>query len=254
MSVQFTRSDVVDNSTSDDGILGGGEPAGGGFGGGGPVGGGPVGGGVPQSQPEVIIEDLDVALGAAPNFDDVAAGAWYSEAVAFVSIRGLMVGVAQSIFSPDSTLTRAMIVSILHRLADRPDTSIYENPFTDVAADAWYVDTVKWAAANDIVSGFGDGKFGPGEPVTTEQLAALIYRIQQMLNRVPAEAIEPKTFDDQDMASDWAAHNVNALLLQGLFNGIPGNLLNPQAPASRSEIASVLQRFLIAIGETQLEQ
>jgi uncharacterized repeat protein (TIGR02543 family) len=179
-------------------------------------------------------------------FADIAQRAWYFDAVAFVFENGLMVGTSADKFSPDNSLTRGMIVSIIHRMAGRPNISALPNPFNDVADDAWYVETVKWAADLGIVSGYGDGRFGPEDPVTKEQLAALLYRAQELTRQSVLNNNSEKVFADQDTVSDWAEDVMKALLAQGIFDDFPSDQLNPQAPASRAEVASMLHRYLRA--------
>ena len=192
-----------------------------------------------------------VTAAAVPSipFNDVAADAWYYDAVKYVYEKGLMVGTADDVFSPDATLTRSMIVTILHRHAGEPGVEGLENPFNDVADGEWYADAVKWAAANGIVMGYGNGKFGPDDPVTNEQLAALIFRTQQAENKIPMDILMDYEWPDWDNISDWAKSVVTKLTMQGIFADIPGNNLNPRDPSNRAEIASMLYKWLTAIEE-----
>ena len=111
----------------------------------------------------------------AANFTDVASGAWYAEAVGYCTEHGLMTGVSDTAFAPEDTMTRAMLVTILYRQAGSPAVS-HTVSFTDVAAEAWYAQAVAWADANGVAGGYGDGRFGPEEPVTREQMAAILWR------------------------------------------------------------------------------
>ena len=180
-------------------------------------------------------------------FTDVTPDDWYYDAVAYVFEKGLMLGIADDTFSPSSTLTRAMLVTILYRFEGEPSVADLPNPFGDVPEGEWYTDAVVWAAANGIVLGYGDGKFGPGNMVTKEQLAAIIHRTQQAKGDLPPDMVADHEWLDWGEVSDWAKASVDALKMQGLFRDIPGEAFGPQTPATRAEIASVLYRYLSAL-------
>lgn len=112
------------------------------------------------------------------GFSDVDAGDWYAEAAAYCRDNGLMSGTGGSTFSPDTPMTRGMLVTVLYRLAGSP-TLENENlgyPFADVSGDSWYADGVYWARLNGVVSGYSDSAFSPSDPLTREQLAAILWR------------------------------------------------------------------------------
>lgn len=180
-------------------------------------------------------------------FKDVNATDWFYSAVQDVFQRGLMLGISTDTFSWNTTLTRAMIVTILYRNANNPDVSGFNNPFNDVKNGLWYTDAVKWASANEIVLGYGNGKFGTNDAVTKEQLATLIYRTQQSSGLIPpVQKIENK-YPDWGKISSWAKKGADELLAQGIFIDIPGTNFNPQDPATRAEIASMLHRYVGAV-------
>ena len=185
-----------------------------------------------------------IAAGPKLPFTDVAATAWYYNAVSNVYESGLMTGTAADKFEPGAYLSRAMIVTIMYRNAGAPGVSGLSDPFSDVPGNAWYTDAIKWAAAKGIVSGYGNGKFGPDDPVTKEQLATLIYRTEQSSGKTPPNISTGKSFPDSDKISGWAKEAVNATNNQGVFRDIPGSGLNPQNPATRAEAASILYRWL----------
>jgi len=190
---------------------------------------------------------FSVAAGRALPFTDVAASAWYYNAAHYVYTNGLIIGTATDKFSPNSTLTRGMIVTILYRNAGSPSVSGFLSPFSDVPNNTLYTDAIKWAVSNGIVSGYGNGKFGPDDPVTKEQLAALIFRAQQYSGRTPPNVGIGKSFADAVRISDWAKDAVTVLNRQGLFDDLPGVYLNPQNPATRAEVSSMLYRYLAAV-------
>jgi hypothetical protein len=140
-----------------------------------------------------------------------------------------------------------MAATILYRLAGSPELGEYDNAFTDVAEGAWYAQTVNWAASNGLVAGYGDGLFGPEDSVTVEQLAALLYRVQQFTGKTLPALTSYKQFADIDATSVWASAVVKALGAQGMFDGLPGDRLNPGAVATRAQISSILSQYLTAV-------
>ena len=179
-------------------------------------------------------------------FKDVKRGDWYYSAVLDMYSRDLMLGLAKDEFGWDKSLTRAMIVTILYRMAGEPAVRGNVNQFNDVPENSWYVNAVKWAVDKKIVMGYGDGKFGPHDPVTKEQLAVLIYRMQQASGKTPKNISTGKSWQDLDKTGAWAVEAVNVITSQALLNDIPGVYFNPQAPATRAEVASILSRYLAA--------
>ena len=190
---------------------------------------------------------MPMAANAEQIFTDVSEDAWYSDAVNFCYNWNLMNGTGNNQFSPNATLTRGMIVTILHRWEGTPDSSGIGNPFSDVPAGTWYTDAVKWAAANNIVNGYGDGKFGPNDAVTKEQLAVLIYRMGTESELLPPAIGEGIAFKDLDKVSDWAYEAVFTLNELGVFVNIPGINFGPQTSATRAEVASVLYRYVVLV-------
>ncbi|MCL2045160.1 MAG: putative Ig domain-containing protein [Oscillospiraceae bacterium] len=213
-----------------------------------------VGGGSGGTSNNTIIEEVedeeidDVILPplTAP-FNDVNENDWFAEAVDYVYSAGLMIGVDENRFSPSGTLTRGMIVTILYRLEGEPSVANLANPFIDVADDVWYTDAIKWGAANDIVLGYGDGRFGPNDSVTKEQLAALIYRTQLATKKLPPDILMDFQWSDWNAISQWARGAVNILTIQGVFRDIEGASFNPRQPATRAEVASILFRWLDSV-------
>jgi hypothetical protein len=128
-----------------------------------------------------------------------------------------------------------------------PDVTGLNNPFADVKEDVWYTDAIKWGADKGIVLGYSPDTFGPNDPVTKEQLAALIYRTQQANDKFPPDILADYEWPDWDKIADYAKSPVNALTMQGVFRDIPGTNFNPRTPATRAEVASILYRWLTAI-------
>ena len=216
-------------------------------GGGTPTGGSPTGGASTTSSGAVTIAPSPVPAGIINPFTDVAEDAWYFNAVMHVYSKGLMLGTSKTLFSPGSPVTRGMAATIQYRLAGSPDLGKHDNVFTDVVEGAWYAETVNWAASKGLVAGYGDGLFGPEDAVTIEQMAAFLYRVQQFTEKVPPALTEYKQFIDADTASGWALGAVKALAAQGMFDGLPGDRLNPKDVATRAQIASMLSRYQTAV-------
>ena len=118
------------------------------------------------------------AVSAIAAFTDVPVGAWYEEAVGWCGDNGIMGGTSDTTFAPDDTMSRAMLATVLYRVAGSPDAEGAET-FSDVISGAWYAAAVAWASNEDIMSGYGNGVFGVNDPVTREQIAAVLYRYAQ---------------------------------------------------------------------------
>lgn len=171
-------------------------------------------------------------------FTDVKVGTWYYDAVAFVYENGLMQGTSATRFSPDSSLTRAMLAQILYNRAGKP-TVKDKSAFTDVANDAWYADAVIWAYGEGIVSGVGGGKFAPDASITREQLAAMLYRAAGS----PEVQETTLTFNDASKVSSYAKSAICWAVEEGIVTGKGGSRLDPTGTATRAEVAQMLARF-----------
>lgn len=181
----------------------------------------------------------------AANFTDVASGAWYAEAVGYCTEHGLMTGVSDTAFAPEDTMTRAMLVTILYRQAGSPAVS-YTVSFSDVAAGVWYAQAVAWADANGVAGGYGDGRFGPEEPVTREQMAAILWR-----RAGSPEAQDRQMFADQTMISAYAVDAVDWARETGIISGRGENRFEPAGQVTRAESAMMLYRWLSGEDNTQ---
>ena len=176
-------------------------------------------------------------------FADVSGSDWFYNDVRYVYEKGIMDGTGADRFSPNAPLTRAMIVTILYRMAGSPSVS-GSSDFTDVAAGKWFAKAVAWAAANGIVNGYGSGLFGPNDPVTREQLAAILYRYA-VYGGMTAVTLEENlgSFADTAQLSAYAIQAMNWAVGQGLFNGSGSNLV-PKAQATRAQVAAIIHRYL----------
>jgi diketogulonate reductase-like aldo/keto reductase len=191
---------------------------------------------------------LTLALGtstfaaeADPAFTDVPSNAWYSEAVACCNENGLMVGTSDAAFSPNTELSRAMVVTILHRAAGTPAVTA-NSSFTDVESGTWYSDAVAWSEQNGVVSGYGNGLFGTNDPVTREQLITLLWRYN---GSKPASA---PTYTDVGIASSWATDAIAWADSNKIANTSAVNRLQPKRNATRAEAAYMLKQMLSPSG------
>lgn len=178
-------------------------------------------------------------------FTDVD-GHWALDAIRFVYDQGLMTGTKETLFSPNSHLNRAMLATILYRMEGSPAVT-GENPYTDVAAGTWYTDAVLWASEQGIVNGYGNGKFGPLNNITREQLAAMLLRYSDCKKYDTAARNDLTSYADADDISAWALEALRWANAQGLVNGRTETTLVPQGDTTRAETATVLMRYLNSV-------
>ena len=174
-------------------------------------------------------------------FSDVA-GHWALDAIVYVWDKGLMNGTGKETFSPDSTMTRAMMVTILYRMAGAPAASAAQ-PFSDVPEGTWYTQAVSWAASQGIVDGVGEGRFSPDTAVTREQMAAMFFRYGAWAKLDVRQTSDLSGFADCQDVSAWALDAMGWTNAVGLITGRTDNRLAPKGTASRGEAATVLMRF-----------
>ena len=182
-------------------------------------------------------------------FTDVYESDWFYKDVDYVYSNGLMRGTSGSTFSPYSTTTRAMIVTVLYRMEGEPDAG--ENSFIDVPAGEYYTDAVAWASENGIVNGYGQGRFGPNDSITREQLAAILYRysVYKGYDVSVGEDTNILSFDDIADLSDYAYTSMQWACGAGLIGGMGDGRLSPKGNATRCQIAAVLHRYCDNFGE-----
>ena len=185
-----------------------------------------------------------VFAGTNNPFGDVSDGAWYSNAVDYVYENGLMAGTGDTTFSPDQTLSKGMVVTILWRAAGNPE-GIHEEIFSDVAENAYYHDAILWAAENGIAAGNGDGTFHPDADVTREQLAAIVYRyVQKQGGGFVGDGTYPLGYSDANNISDWAYESLCWCSMYDVVDDLDGDgVLNPQGTASRAEAANAMYKL-----------
>lgn len=174
-------------------------------------------------------------------FTDVPDGSWYEDGVRFAYVKGMMAGTSATTFAPDLTTSRGMIVTMLYRLEDSPAAGVAG--FDDVAADAWYADAVAWAAENGIVGGYGNGKFGPNDPITREQMATILYRYAQAKGYDTTARADLSGYTDAASISGYAVEAISWANAEGLVNGTSATTLTPGGSATRAQVAVILMRF-----------
>lgn len=184
-------------------------------------------------------------------FTDVKETDWFYDAVGYVYENGMMSGTGNNQFSPNVTTTRGMIVTILYRLEGSPAVSTAS--FDDVAAGEYYANGVSWAAANGVVSGYGNNLFGPNDPITREQMAAILYRYTQHKEYETTVTGDVSSFTDGASVSSYAVEPMNWAVSAGLFSGVGSNMLNPTGNTTRAQVATILMRFCDLLGITPIE-
>lgn len=174
-------------------------------------------------------------------FTDVKKTDWFYEAVQYAYENDMMSGTGDTTFSPSTTTTRGMIVTILHRMEGKPSAA--GETFTDVAAGQYYADAVAWASANGIVSGYGNGKFGPNNTITREQFAAIVYRYANLKGYDTTARADLSKFSDAGDISDYAVDALAWANAVGLVNGTSDTTISPTGSATRAQAAAILSRF-----------
>ena len=193
---------------------------------------------MPNGQVTVTVTFAEAPL----PFHDVTEGDWFYDAVRYAYETGLMDGVGDNLFAPNSQTTRAQLVTILYRLAGEPEPG-GDSGFSDVAAGTWYTDAVVWAAENGIVNGTTDATFAPGEDITREQLVTVLYRYAESKGYDVSASADLSGYPDADQIQSYAAESVAWAVAEGLIQGFEDNTLRPAGNATRAQIATILMRF-----------
>ncbi|MBQ7432956.1 MAG: family 16 glycosylhydrolase [Lachnospiraceae bacterium] len=181
-------------------------------------------------------------------FTDVKEMTWYYDTVKEIYELGLMTGFTETIFAPTETMTRAMVATVLYRMAGNPETT-YEKKFTDVPAGKYYSIAVTWAAENGVVSGFGDGKFRPGTNVTREQMVKMLYNYAEMLGLDTSARADLTIYQDWAQISNYAKEPMSWAVAKGILSGTATGELKAKNDATRAEVAKMLLNFYKLIEE-----
>jgi len=203
---------------------------------------------VEEEEEEEYLEDVDVPLAAFISFLDINITDWFHNAVLTVVSQGLFQGVSDTNFAPNAAMNRAMFATVLSRLAGANlDNSASNGPsFDDVSQSGWYFAAVEWATELGVVQGIGGNNFAPNASITREQIAVMLYRYVSMMD-IELQVSEGTVFIDQASVSDWAVDAVRAIQAAGIVTGRPDGSFDPQATATRAEVATIFARFLDAL-------
>lgn len=174
-------------------------------------------------------------------FGDVKEGDWYWNAVRYVYENGLMVGTSASAFGPNQEVSRGMVVTILYRMAGSPDAGVPN--FTDVPAGQYYTSAVAWAAANGVVSGYGDGRFGPNDTITREQMTLILQGYARLTGQDVSARADLSGYTDAGRISGYALESVRWACAEGLITGTSSTTLSPSGTATRAQAAVIFQNF-----------
>ena len=202
---------------------------------------------MPNGQVKVEVTFVEAAPEPLP-FTDVAEGDWFHDSVRYVYDNGLMDGVGDGQFAPNATTNRAMVVTILYRLAGEPAVS-GDVGFTDVAPGLWYTDAVAWAAQKGIVNGISETEFSPSGDLTREQLATILYRYAESAGYDVSASADLSGFPDAGDIQSYATEALSWAVAQGLLQGFEDDTIRPGGTATRAQIATILMRFCQAVAK-----
>ena len=188
---------------------------------------------------------IDTKYSKIDYFDDVDQNDWYDEAAWFCAAHGLMNGTGERKFDGDADTTRAMLVVVLYRLSQSNERG--ENIFADVEDGKWYTEAITWAAKNNIVSGYGNGNFGPEDILTREQMVAILHKYSKFMGYDISINDDLDAYHDADNISHWAIAQMQWAVGNGLIKGVGNNLVSPQTGANRAQFAVIMQRYTLTL-------
>lgn len=191
--------------------------------------------------PCVFTVGYDATMAWSGSFADVDKQAWYYPAVRYVCYYGMMNGTSAESFAPESEFSRAQMAQILYNMEGRPQT--IQAMYTDVSQDAWYATAISWAMQSGILTGYGDGRVGPDDPITREQLAAILYRYAGQKGYDTSAQADLSGFADADAVSAYARLPLSWAHAAGVVNGTDAITLDPNGTATRAQAATMLMRF-----------
>lgn len=205
-----------------------------------------------KSDPENYMENGEIRSGGIAvdvtfipedwPFVDVTEDKWYYDAVAYVYQQGIMVGMSETTFEPNTTVNRAQVVQMLYNLEGQPQVS-GDSGFSDIRDDQWYAKAVAWASANDVVAGYEDGTFRPTRAVTREEFAQILYNYAKFKGYDLSASADLGKFPDSGQVSSWAETALGWANGNGLINGHDDDRLDPKGSTIRAQAASILMNF-----------
>lgn len=175
------------------------------------------------------------------TFSDISEQAWYYDAVRYVCANGMMNGNSAASFSPEQTLSRAQLAQILYNREGRP--AVTQVSFADVSQNAWYASAIGWATQAGVLTGYGNGRIGPEDPATREQLAAMLYRYAGQKGYDTSAQADLSSFADAASVSAYAQKPLAWAHAQGIVNGTSTATLSPGGSATRAQAAMMLMQF-----------
>lgn len=179
----------------------------------------------------------------AKDFGDVTPNSWFYEDVRFVCEKGLMIGMSDQTFSPNVAMSRAMLTTVLYRLAGSPAVEAAV-VFSDVPTNQWYSDAITWASEDRVVEGYGNDLFGPDDPITREQLVTMLYQYACKTGSDITESKALDSFNDAAEVHEWALDAMQWAYAAGVVIGRSSQRLAPRASATRAEAAAMMHRFI----------
>ena len=195
---------------------------------------------------------VEASFAPAPlPFEDVAPGAWYESAVRYAYFHNIMEGMRETEFAPATALTRAMAVQILYNLEGQPDLSS-ENlgyPYEDVDAQAWHGNAVYWARITGVANGYGDGTFQPGDSITRQEFAQMLYNYAKYKGYDLSAEGDLSTFPDANSIADWAEAAMRWANGNQLINGHDDGTIDAAGIGTRAQAASILMKFDQSLAE-----
>lgn len=205
-----------------------------------------------KSDPENYMENGEIRSGGVTvdvtfipedwPFVDVTEDKWYYDAVAYVYQQGIMVGMSETTFEPNTTVNRAQVVQMLYNLEGQPQVS-GDSGFSDIRDGQWYAKAVAWASANDVVAGYEDGTFRPTRAVTREEFAQILYNYAKCKGYGLSASADLGKFPDSGQVSSWAETALGWANGNGLINGHDDGRLDPKGSTIRAQAASILMNF-----------
>lgn len=184
------------------------------------------------------------AAAVANPFGDVTEEDWFYDGVMGVYDREIMAGVSESAFHPAAAVTRAQTAQVLYNLEGRPVAR--GDGFDDVNEDMWYAQAVIWCAEEKLVSGYGDGDFGPEDPVTREQLVTILHRYAAYRRWDVSGTVDLDNYSDGDDVAPWAEDAFGWACDRGVVTGLDDGSLDPQGDTTRAQLAVIIMRLLAA--------
>ncbi len=181
-------------------------------------------------------------------FIDIPASHWANDSITYLAGRTIIKGVGNDRFAPDDFVTRGTFVTILGRLYGINPEQYTDTRFNDVDMAMWYGPYIAWADEKGIVSGYGNGSFGPNDVITREQMAVVIMKYASFAGISLSPSIQQSAFEDEASISSWALEAVKSAQITGIMTGKPGNLFDPAGTAVRAEVSAVAYRFIEKAG------